>query len=122
MNESNTIHLKSWNNETSRNELTGEAIGVYTLARSMSPENFAALLDDYLNLGGKGFREGKEIGLQLRYTHRTLQRLVICFAFGLIAGLSEQEYTDPRNETAIQTAKKVVELMQAGELPFGFYI
>ena len=122
MNESNTIHLKSWNNETGRNELTGEAIDVYTLARSMSPENFASLLDDYLNLGGKGFREGKEIGLQLRYTHRTLQRLIICFAFGLIAGLSEQEYTDPRNETAIQTARKVVELMQAGELPLGFYI
>ena len=80
------------------------------------------MLDDFLNLGGKGFREGKEIGLQLRFTHRTLQRLVICFAFGMIAGLSEQEYTDPRNETAIQTAKKVVQLMESGELPVGLYI
>jgi hypothetical protein len=74
-------------------------------------------LDEFLNLGGKDFREGKEIGLQLRFTHRTLQRLVICFAFGLIAGLSEQEYTDPRKETAIQTAKKISKLLEDGELP-----
>jgi hypothetical protein len=122
MNENNTIKIREYNPETSRNEETRETISVYSLAKSLTPETFASLLDDFLNLGGKGYREGKEIGLQLRITHRTLQRLVICFAFGLIAGLSEQEYTDPRNETAIQTAKKVVEMMEAGELPFGCYI
>jgi hypothetical protein len=79
-------------------------------------------LDEFLNLGGKGYREGKEVGLQLRFTHRTLQRLVVCFALGMIAGLSEQENTDPRNETAIQTAKKLVQLMESGELPLGLYI
>jgi len=122
MNTSHTIHLKAYNPETSRNEQTGEIIDVYFLAKSLTSENFAALLDDYLNLGGKGYREGREIGLQLRYTHRTLQRLAICFALGLIAGLSEQEFTDARNETAICTAKKVVQLMEAGELPVGPYI
>ena len=122
MDDNNTIKIKAYNSETSRNEETGEIIDVYTLAKSLTIENFAAMLDDFLNLGGKGFREGKQIGLELRFTHRTLQRLVICFAFGMIAGLSEQEYTDPRNETAIQTAKKIVQLMEAGELPFGFYI
>src|SRR4030067_1963696 len=122
MDDNNTIILKAYNSETSRNEETGETISVYTLAKSLSLENFAAMLDDFLNLGGKGFREGKEIGLQLRFTHRTLQRLVVCFAFGMIAGLSEQEYTDPRNETAIQTAKKIVQLMESGELPVGLYI
>jgi hypothetical protein len=40
----------------------------------------------------------------------------------MIAGLSEQEYTDPRNEVAIQTSKKVVQLMESGELPVGLYI
>ena len=90
---------------------------------SPSPsENLAALLDEFLNLGGKGFREGKEIGLQLRFTHRTLQRLAVCFAFGLIAGLSDQEYTDPRNETAIQTARKVAQMLEKGDLPLGLYI
>ena len=40
----------------------------------------------------------------------------------MIVGLSEQAYTDPRNETAIQTAKKVAQMLEGGELPFGFYI
>src|SRR4030042_2593885 len=122
MNESNSIILRAWNSETGHNEPTGKTIDVYTLAKSLTIENLAALLDDYLNFGGKGFREGKEIGLQLRFTHRTLQRLAVCFVFGLIAGLSEQEYTDSRNEPAIQTAKKLVQLMEAGELPVGLYI
>jgi hypothetical protein len=122
MDDKDTIKIRAYNSETSHTEEIGETISVYVLAKSLTLENFASMLDDFLNLGGKGFREGKEIGLQLRFTHRTLQRLVICFAFGMIAGLSEQEYTDPRNETAIQTAKKVVQLMESGELPVGLYI
>jgi hypothetical protein len=122
MDDNNTIKIREYNSDTSRNEETGETISVYTLAKSLTLENFASMLDDFLNLGGKGFREGKEVGLQLRFTHRTLQRLVVCFAFGLIAGLSEQEYTDARNETAIQTARKLVKLMEVGELPLGLYI
>ncbi len=121
MSTSQYIQLYTWVSSGKENQ-TDTQISVYTLARSLSSENFAALVDEYLNLGGKGFREGKEVGLQLRFTHRTLQRLVVCFAFGLIAGLAEQEYTDPRNETAIQTAKKVVQLMESGDLPVGLYI
>ena len=122
MNDHKTISIKDWNSDCSRIEETGEAISTYQVAKSLTSENFAALLDEYLNLGGKDFREGKEIGLQLRFTHRTLQRLVICFAFGLICGLSEQEYTDPRNETAIQTAQKVAQMLEEGEFPLGQYI
>jgi hypothetical protein len=122
MDDKNTIKVREYNTETSCNEETIQTIDVYTLAKSMTVENFAAMLDDFLNLGGKGFREGKQIGLELRFTHRTLQRLVICFAFGMIAGLSEQVYTHPRNETAIQTAKKVVQLMESDELPLGLFI
>jgi hypothetical protein len=122
MDDKNTIKIKAYNPETSRTEETGQTMDVYTLAKSLTLENFAAMLDDFLNLGGKGYREGKQVGLELRFTHRTLQRLVICFAFGIIAGLSEQEYTDPRNEVAIQTAKKVVQLMESGDLSVGLYI
>jgi hypothetical protein len=122
MDDKDTIKIRAYNSETPHTEETGETISVYTVAKSLTLENFASMLDDFLNLGGKGYREGKEVGLQLRFTHRTLQRLAVCFAFGLIAGLSEQEYTDPRNEIAIQTAKKVVQLMGAGELPVGLYI
>ena len=122
MNDNDTIKIRAYNSETSHTEETGETIDVYTLAKSLTLENFASIIDDFLNLGGKGYREGRQVGLQLRFTHRTLQRLVICFAFGMIAGLAEQEYTDPRNETAIQTAKKVVQLMESGDLPVGLYI
>jgi hypothetical protein len=122
MDDKDTVKITAYNTETSRNEETGETISVYALAKSLTLENFASMLDDFLNLGGKGYPEGKDVGLQLRFTHRTLQRLAVCFAFGLIAGLSEQEYTDARNETAIQTAKKVVQLMEAGEIPLGLYI
>jgi len=122
MNDRKTIILKAWNSDSSRIEETGETISTYQVAKSMTLKNFAAVLDDFLNLGGKDFREGKLVGLQMRTTHRTLQRLVICFAFGLIAGLSEQERTDPRNETAIQTAKKIVKMIEDGELPLGLYI
>ena len=122
MNEHKTIKLRDWNSDCSRIEETGEAISTHQVAKSLTSENFAALLDEYLNLGGKDFREGKQIGLHLRLTHRTLQRLAICFAFGLIAGLSEQDYTDPRNETAIQTAQKVAQMLAEGEFPLGLYI
>jgi len=122
MNKDKTIKLKDWNSDCSRLEETGKSLSTYQVAKSLTSENYAALLDEYLNLGGKDFREGKEIGLQLRYTHRTLQRLAICFAFGIIVGLSEQEYTDARNETAIQTAQKIAEMLEAGEFPLGLYI
>ena len=122
MNENHTIIMRAWDSQTGRNVETGERFSTYQVAKSLTVENLAALLDDFLNLGGKGFREGKQVGLQLRTTHRTLQRQVICFALGLIAGLSEQEFTDPRNETAIQTAKKITQMLEAGELPFGLYI
>jgi len=122
MNENTIFHLRAYNSETNHNEDTGEALNTYQVAKSLTLENFAELLDEFLNLGGKGYREGKEVGLQLRFTHRTLQRLVICFAFGMITGLSEQKYTDPRNETAIQTAKKIAKMLEKDELPFGFYL
>ena len=122
MSDHKSIKLKDFNSDFSLIEETGETISTYQVAKSLTSGNFSILLDEYLNLGGKDFQEGKEIGLQLRSTHRTLQRLAICFAFGIIVGLSEQEYTDARNETVIQTAQKVAEILEAGEFPLGLYI
>jgi hypothetical protein len=122
MNTKSTIRIKKYNSESGRFDDTSETLSAHTLARSMTSDNFTSLFDNFLNLGGKDFREGKEIGLQLRFTHRTLQRLAICFALGIIAGLSEQEYTDPRNETAIQTAQKIAQMLEAGEFPLGPYL
>ena len=121
-NQDRTIKLREYNSETRCTEETGQTVSTYTVARSMTLENFACMTDDYINLGGKGYREGKQVGLQMRTTHRTLQRLVICFALGMIAGLSEQEHTDPRNEVAIETAKKLARMIDDDELPLGLYI
>lgn len=97
-------------------------VSVFELARCMDTEEMAGLLENYLNQGGKGFRSGEEDGRALRYAHRTLQRLVVAWALGVICGLSEQEYTDPRNETAIKTAKWIKRLCDKGELPLGMFI
>ena len=122
MDKATIIQLLQRNPDTGREEPSGGTISIYTLARSMTPGNFTKLYDQYLNLGSKGFSEGKQIGLNLRSTHRTLQRLAICFAIGLIIGLSEQEHSDARNETAIKTAKIVAQMMEEDELPLGLYI
>lgn len=120
--EETKIQLKDWNSTTHNVEPTGETISIYTISKSMTLDNFTRFFDEFLNLGAKDFQDGKQVGLKLRFTHRSLQRLAICFAFGIIVGLSQQEYTDPRNETAIQTARKVKEMIDQGELPFGLYI
>ena len=122
MDKATTIQLMQRNPETCLDEQCAETISTYALVRSMTPENFTALVDQYLNLGAKGFREGQQIGLNLRCTNRTLQRLAICFALGLITGLSEQERTDARNETAIETAKKLAQMVEEGDLPLGSYV
>jgi hypothetical protein len=122
LNDTNKIYIKDWNPESHMTEPTGEVISIYAIARSITPENFAKLLDNYLNLGCRGFSEGKLVGLHLRYTHRTLHRLAICFALGMITGLSEQEYTDARNQTAVETAKKIAQMVRDDELPTGMYI
>ena len=122
MSDENKIYLKDWSSESRMTEPTGEVISIYAIARSITPLNFAKLLDNYLNLGAKGFGEGKLVGLHLRHTHRTLQRLAVCFAFGLIFGLSEQEYTDARNQTAIQSAKKIAQMVRDGLLPTGLFL
>lgn len=97
-------------------------VSVSQVAKCATHENFVYLLDCYLNYGGKEFREGKEVGSDLRNTHRTLQRSAVAFALGLLVGISEQEHTDGRNETAIATAKKIKQMVESGELPLGMYI
>ena len=118
----NTIQITDWNAETRCREATGEEISINKIARSMTEETFARLLEDFLNLGGKQFDEGLAIGQRLQRTHRTLQRQAICFALGMIVGLSKQDYTDARNKTAIDTAKLLAQMVKKGELPLGFYL
>lgn len=93
------------------------------LARSMDAEQMAGVIDDWLNnIAREGFNSGKEIGHTLRTTHRTLQRSAVLMAFGILAGLAEQDYTDPRNEDAIKSAKVVAQMLAEDKLSFGRFI
>ena len=94
----------------------------YSLARSLTLDTFTHLFDAFINAGGKQYREGEYVGNQLRSIHRSLQRCVVAFCLGLIVGISDQQFTDPRNETAIQTAKKIKEMIDTDRLPLGPYI
>lgn len=95
----------------------------WEVARSIPTlDEFAGVLDDYLNNGGKQYKDGLVVGRNLRGTHRTLQRQAIGFCLGIICGLSEQDHTDLRNEAAIETAKKIKEMYETGNLDIGGYL
>ncbi len=91
--------------------LNDGTITVNHIAKSMTTENFAELLDNRANNLQSSFERGVKAGKILQSTHRTLQRLVIVELLGVVAGLSDQLYTNARNEVAIATAKKVAALV-----------
>jgi hypothetical protein len=95
----------------------------WQVARALqTPLQIAEVLSRTLNLGAKQFVSGRLVGRLLRSDHRTLQRQAIGFCLGVIVGLSDQQYTDPRNSTAIETAKKISRMVDDGELPLGSYL
>ena len=93
-----------------------------TIAHSLDDETMAELLSDYANTGAKGMTSGERVGEHLTHTHRTLQRLVVCWAIGILKSLGGQKYTDARNESAIETARKIGAMYDSGELPLGRFI
>ena len=119
--DKNKIKLHSWDWDKKERVDEGE-VSVNQIARCMSHPNFVELFDSFLNYGGKEFREGKAVGEDLRTHHRTLQRSAICFAIGVLVGISQQEFSDARNKTALETAKKIYEMFDNGELPLGPYV
>ena len=109
-------------NRIATQKINGEDAPLEVSHLYLTVGQFTVLFDHFLNAGGKQYREGEQVGKNLRSTHRTLQRQAITFCLGLIAGLSEQQYTDPRNADAIETAKKIKTMLDNGELNCGFYI
>ena len=122
MNNEREVELTVYNYDTGTYEPAGVTVSVYQLARSLNIQQFAALLDQFLNVGMKQRNEGVKVGKILTASHRTIQRQIISFALGVITGLSDQEWTDARNDTAIATAKRIATMIENGELPVGFFI
>lgn len=103
-------------------ELTGEKVSTYTLSRSMSTENMASLLSDFLNVGMKDYREGAIIGECFQTEHRSLQGSAIRFALGIIIGMADQDYTDGRNEVPVAMAKEIKAMIENGALKMGWLV
>lgn len=115
------ITLYQYRHEEEDGEQTQTA-SIARIARSLDAGQLAKLLDDWLNYSGMQFDAGYAVGHQLRRSHRTIQRSAVALALGILSGISEQEFTDERNATAIATAKKVKELVENGQLPLGMHL
>lgn len=98
----------------SKNEKVSKGmVSLYLVAKSLSIKHVAYLLDNWVNLGGKGWREGLELGKLFQTTHRTLQGSLVNLCLGILCGLAETDlrWTDPRNEQAIKLAKQVKQVV-----------
>ena len=92
------------------------------LAKSLTLENMAELLQDFVNSGMKDYSEGEAVGKLLQTSHRTLQASAIRFCLGVIVSLGKQEYTDARNEMPVAMAKQIKTLVEDGTLKMGWMI
>lgn len=82
------------------------------VAKHITVGQFAYLLEVMLNsMARSPFRDGVKIGKILCQAHRTLQGCAVNFALGILVGFASTEYTDARNEKAIELAKKVKDIV-----------
>lgn len=105
---------------------TEREVSVMNVSKSLTPDQFGELLDNFCNTFSVGAGTGLQVGQYLQDSHRTLQRSVVVFLLGILKGIQEDvnmEYgVDPRNERAIIVARKIAELIEAGELDCGMMI
>lgn len=115
------VTLTEYDYQAKKTVVLGET-DTRTIAKSLDHETMAELLSDYLNGGGKGTKDGERVGEALTHTHRTLQRLLVCWTLGILKSLGKQVYTDARSETAIATARKIGEMCDDGTLSLGRFL
>jgi hypothetical protein len=97
-------------------------VPVSYVARHITEAQIADLLDDYMNKFSNEYKEGQRIGKMLQTSHRTLQGSVCRLLLGILVGMSDTEYFDARNERAVALGKKLKEMIENGELNFGYMI
>ena len=115
------IKLTRYNHDTKKIDDMGTVSG-YDLVNSMTTEDVQSFLMDWLNRGMKDYRDGVQVGMLSHYSHRTGQGSLARFALGIIIGLSEQEYTDARNETPVKMGKDIKKMLEDGKLDMGYMI
>jgi hypothetical protein len=97
-------------------------VPVSYVARHITEEQIADLLDDYMNKFSNEYKEGQRIGKMLQTSHRTLQGSVCRLLLGVLVGMGDTEYFDARNERAVALGKKLKEMIESGELNYGYMI
>lgn len=95
---------------------------ISTVAKTFTDEQFAEMLGDYMNTYCNEYQKGQEIGKLLQYQHRTLQGSVARLLLGMLVGIGDTKYFDERNEKAVALGKQLKEMIEKGELNFGYMI
>lgn len=93
-----------------------------SVAKAFTEEQFAEMLGDYMNGFCNEYNRGQAIGKQLQTQHRTLQGSVCRLLLGMLVGIGDTEYFDLRNERAVAVGKKLKEMIENGELNYGYMI
>lgn len=93
-----------------------------SVAKAFTNEQFAEMLGDYMNCFCNEYKKGQEIGKLLQGQHRTLQGSVASLLLGMLVGIGDTEYFDARNEKAVALGKQLKEMIEKGELNFGYMI
>jgi len=70
----------------------------------------AEILSTMVNGGGFSRADGRKVGQTLNTAHRTIQSCVIGFLTGIFEGMAENQFTDPRNASAVGMARKIAKL------------
>jgi len=124
MNPKYEISLTQYNYDTRQTENIG-TVHIGTLARSITAEQMATLLENFLN-GGRGDSPSAHriIAQHFTATHRTLQASAVRFHLGIVAQYAKEyqkawgDSTDPRNENAVRVARKIEAMMEDEYIPF----
>lgn len=96
-----------------------DKLDTYSISRKITTTEFADLISDYVN--SHRCADGIAIGKELLGTHPTLQADAVGLMLNILYAMADKPYTDARNETAIATARKIRDMVDAGELGRGFY-
>lgn len=122
MAEKFVLHVLKENPDGSKEEVEG-SFSVYELKKHMSEDQFAALLDDWLNSYDNQYMKGQRIARKLFGTHPTGQGFIIRFALGILTGFAEKDsFIDARNETPLSMCRKIKAMVDSGELEKGYMI
>jgi hypothetical protein len=87
-------------------------VDTYALAKSMTPENVYAFLEDWVNNYSIREQVGHDLGVAITGWHRTLQASMVAVLLNALLAVGEQVYTDPRNERAVDICRRIGVLLK----------